>query len=247
MLTAYDYPTACLLDAAEIDIILVGDSLGMVVLGYENTLPVSMQEMLHHVRAVRRGCKRALLVADMPFMSYHSGVEDTIRNAGSFIKEGGCAAVKLEGGGERIVKLVRALSEVGIAVMGHLGLTPQSVHRMGGFRVQAKTSPAADLLIEQALQLEKAGIFALVLEGIPAHVAARLTPQLDIPTLGIGAGNACDGQVLVTHDMLGLLDTPAPKFAKRYANLWEESLQAVRRFKQEVQTGDFPSRQYWYS
>ncbi len=246
MLTANDYPAACLLDEAGIDIILVGDSLGMVLLGYENTLPVTMEEMLHHTKAVHRGCRRALLVGDMPFMSYHLGVKDTILNAGRFIKEGGAEAVKLEGGGKRIVELVQALGEAGIAVMGHLGLTPQAIHQMGGYRVQGKTKEAAQILIEQALELEEAGMFSLVLEGIPAQLAKELSPQLKIPTLGIGAGNACDGQVLVTHDLLGLLDTRPPKFVKRYANLRETSLQAVQQFKQEVETGDFPSQEYWY-
>jgi len=242
MLTAYDYPTACLLDEAEVDIILVGDSLGMVLLGYENTLPVTMEEMLHHTKAVHRGCKRALLVGDMPFMSYHLGVKETIFNAGRFIKEGGAEAVKLEGGGKRIVELVHALGEAGIAVMGHLGLTPQAIHQMGGYRVQGKTKEAAQILIDQALELEEAGIFALVLEGIPAQLAGELSPQLKIPTLGIGAGNACDGQVLVTHDLLVLLGTQTPKFVKRYANLRETSLQAIQQFKQEVEAGEFPSQ-----
>ncbi len=246
MLTAYDFPTARLLDEAEIDILLVGDSLGMVLLGYENTLPVTMEEMLHHTKAVRRGCKRSLLVGDMPFMSYQSGVRDAIINAGRFLKEGGAEAIKLEGGGKGIIEIVRAVSEMGIPVMGHIGLTPQTIHQMGGYRVQGKTNEAAGLLTEQALKLQEAGAFSLILEGIPAQLAAELTPRLKIPTLGIGAGNACDGQALVINDLLGLLESKPPKFAKRYANLREDCLTAVRQYKKEVESGEFPGQEHCY-
>ncbi|MGH7478956.1 MAG: 3-methyl-2-oxobutanoate hydroxymethyltransferase, partial [Candidatus Methylomirabilales bacterium] len=243
MLTAYDYPIARLLDEAGIEVILVGDSLAMVGLGYETTLPVTMEEMLHHVRAVSRGVKRALLVADMPFGSFQASVEEGVRNAGRFLKEAGAQAVKLEGGRE-VADLTRRLTSVGIPVMGHLGLTPQMVHQFGGFKVQGRTAAAAERLREDALLLEEAGIFALVLEGIPWQVAEVITRELPIPTIGIGAGSSCDGQVLVTNDLLGLFDDFAPKFVKRYANLKETIAAAFTRYRQEVTTGEFPGPEH---
>lgn len=243
MLTAYDYPIARLLDEAGIEVILVGDSLAMVGLGYETTLPVTMEEMLHHVRAVSRGVKRALLVADMPFGSFQASVEEGVRNAGRFLKEAGAQAVKLEGGRE-VADLTRRLTSVGIPVMGHLGLTPQMVHQFGGFKVQGRTAAAAERLREDALLLEEAGIFALVLEGIPWQVAEVITRELRIPTIGIGAGSSCDGQVLVTNDLLGLFDDFAPKFVKRYANLKETIAAAFTRYRQEVTAGEFPGPEH---
>ncbi|MEW6379877.1 MAG: 3-methyl-2-oxobutanoate hydroxymethyltransferase [bacterium] len=246
MLTAYDYPTAVLLDTAGIDILLVGDSLGMVALGYENTLPVTMEEMLHHTKAVKRGCKRGLIVGDMPFLSFNMDSSRAIENAGRFIKEGGAGAVKLEGAMEPILRSIRCLVEAGIAVMGHIGLTPQLVHQMGGFKVQGREKESADLLSESAGKLEEAGVFALVLEGIPADLARNITRQIAIPTIGIGAGPHCDGQVLVTPDLLGLSDAPKPKFVKQYASLHTVMLSAIRSFRQEVLEGKFPSDEYSY-
>lgn len=243
MLTAYDYPIARLLDEAGIEVILVGDSLAMVGLGYETTLPVTMEEMLHHVRAVSRGVKRALLVADMPFGSFQASVEEGVRNAGRFLKEAGAQAVKLEGGRE-VADLTRRLTSVGIPVMGHLGLTPQMVHQFGGFKVQGRTAAAAERLREDALLLEEAGVFALVLEGIPWQVAEVVTGELRIPTIGIGAGSSCDGQVLVTNDLLGLFDDFAPKFVKRYANLKETIAAAFTRYRQEVKAGEYPGPEH---
>src|SRR5437016_7182388 len=219
-LTAYDYPTARLLDEAGVDILLVGDSLGMVVLGYENTLPVTMEEMLHHTRAVRRGTRRALVVADMPYGSYHAELEESLRNAVRFVKEAGAEAVKLEGGEKRL-ELIARLVEAEIPVMGHIGLTPQSVHTLGSFKVQGKTVEAAEQLLRDAQSVEAAGAFAIVLESVPRELAARITQQLRIPTIGIGAGPECDGQVLVFHDLVGLTQGTVPKFARRYANLAE--------------------------
>jgi 3-methyl-2-oxobutanoate hydroxymethyltransferase len=218
MLTAYDYPTALALDQSGIDSILVGDSLGMVVLGYENTLPVTMDDMLHHCRAVARGCRRALLIGDMPFMSYQVSTEEAVRNAGRLLQEGGMDAVKLEGGGPRL-GAVRAITSAGIPVMGHLGLTPQSVHQLGGFRAQGKTAAAAAQVLEDARLLEEAGCFALILESVPSRLGGLISGQLQIPTIGIGAGPLCDGQVLVTHDVLGMFDRFTPKFARRYADV----------------------------
>lgn len=246
VLTAYDYPTAILLDEAGIDILLVGDSLGMVVLGYENTLPVTMEEMLHHIKAVKRGCSRGLIVGDMPFLSFNVDSRSAIENAGRFIKEGGAEAVKLEGATEPILQTVRRLVDAGIAVMGHVGLTPQLVHQMGGFKVQGKEKKGADLLIEGAERLEEAGIFSLVLEGIPADLAREITRTISIPTIGIGAGPHCDGQVLVTHDLLGLSESPKPKFVKQYASLHATMLSAVNSFRQEVLEEKFPSEEYSY-
>ncbi|GAB4503866.1 MAG: 3-methyl-2-oxobutanoate hydroxymethyltransferase [Anaerolineales bacterium] len=243
MLTAYDYPTALAIDQAGADAILVGDSLGMVVLGYENTLPVTMEEMLHHCRAVARGAKIALRIGDMPFMSYQASIEDAVRNAGRFLQQGGMDAVKLEGGRER-AEAIRAIVSAGIPVMGHLGLTPQSVHQLGGFRAQGKTAQAAARLLEDALLLEEAGCFSLVLESVPARLAEYLSKELSIPTVGIGAGAGCDGQVLVTHDLLGLFDRFTPKFVKQYANFHAAMQGAFRDYIEDVQTRAFPAAQH---
>jgi 3-methyl-2-oxobutanoate hydroxymethyltransferase len=243
MLTAYDYPTALALDRAGIDSILVGDSLAMVVLGYESTLPVTMEEMLHHARAVARGAKSALLIGDMPFMSYQVSAEEALRNAGRFLQYGGMDAVKLEGGRER-ADTVRAITAAGIPVMGHLGLTPQSVHQLGGFRAQGKTAAAAKRLIEDAQALEQAGCFSLVLESVPARLAEFVSRKLAIPTIGIGAGPGCDGQVLVTHDLLGLFDRFTPKFVKKYADFHAQMGAAFAEFIDEVETKRFPAREH---
>ena len=241
-LTAYDYPTARLLDEAGVDILLVGDSLGMVVLGYENTLPVTMEEMLHHTRAVRRGTRRALVVADMPYGSYHAELEESLRNAVRFVKEAGAEAVKLEGGEKRL-ELIARLVEAEIPVMGHIGLTPQSVHTLGGFKVQGKTVEAAEQLLRDARSVEAAGAFAIVLESVPRELAARITQQLHIPTIGIGAGPECDGQVLVFHDLVGLTQGPVPKFARCYANLAEVIARAAGEYCEDVRSGRFPSNE----
>ncbi|MEN9561987.1 MAG: 3-methyl-2-oxobutanoate hydroxymethyltransferase [Chloroflexota bacterium] len=243
MLTAYDYPTAVAIDKAGIDSILVGDSLAMVVLGYENTLPVTMDEMLHHARAVARGAKAPLLVGDMPFMSYQVSVEEALRNAGRFLQQGGMDAVKLEGGRER-ADAVRAITGAGIPVMGHLGLTPQSVHQLGGFRAQGKTSSAAKRLLEDAQILEEAGAFSLVLEAVPARLAEYISKQISIPTIGIGAGAGCDGQVLVTHDLLGLFERFTPKFVRQYANLHETMNKAFTEYLNDVNTKQFPAAEH---
>jgi 3-methyl-2-oxobutanoate hydroxymethyltransferase len=244
MLTAYDFPTAQILDEAGIPVLLVGDSLAQVVLGYETTLPVTMEEMLHHARAVARGARTPLLVGDMPFMSYQTSPEEAIRNAGRFLKEGGMHAVKIEG---PLFDLADTLVARGIPVMGHLGLTPQSVHAMGGYRVQARSEEAAERLLADALELEKAGVFSLVLEGIPAAVGRRVTESVSMPTIGIGAGPHCDGQVLVITDLLGLGAGRYPKFAKPYANLREEIGGAARTFADEVAAGAFPDAEHSYS
>jgi len=243
MLTAYDYPTALSMDKAGVDSILVGDSLAMVVLGYENTLPVTMEEMLHHCRAVARGAKTSLLVGDMPFMSYQVSVEEAVRNAGRFRQEGGMDAVKLEGGRER-ADAIRAITGAGIPVMGHIGLTPQSVNQLGGFRAQGKTAIAAKRLIEDALILEEAGCFSIVLESVPARLAELISKKLSIPTIGIGAGNGCDGQVLVTHDLLGLFDRFTPKFVKQYANFHNEMQRAFADYIEDVETKRFPAPEH---
>jgi 3-methyl-2-oxobutanoate hydroxymethyltransferase len=243
MLTAYDYPTAAAMDQAGIDSILVGDSLAMVVLGYENTLPVTMEEMLHHCRAVSRGAKTALLVGDMPFMSYQVSVEEAVRNAGRFLQQGNMDAVKLEGGRERI-EAVRAITGAGIPVMGHLGLTPQSIHQLGGFRAQGKTATAAKRLLEDALLLEEAGCFSIVLESVPARLAELISQRLHIPTIGIGAGVGCDGQVLVSHDLLGLFDRFTPKFVKKYADFHGEMQRAFGEYIEDVQTKAFPAAEH---
>jgi len=245
MLTAYDYPSAKIANAAGIPLLLVGDSLGMVVLGYDSTIPVTMDDMLHHVKAVVRGAKQALVVADMPFMSYQTGVADALRNAGRFIQEGGCQAVKLEGG-ERSAEAVKALVAAGIPVMGHLGLTPQSVNQMSGFRVQGKTPRAAVQLMNDAKVLEEAGAFSIVLESIPAPLAKVITERVAIPTIGIGAGPHCDGQVQVWHDILGLDADFTPKHARRYTNLAEAMQAAVARYAADVRSGFFPTTKESY-
>lgn len=239
-LTAYDYPTARLLDEAGVDILLVGDSLGMVVLGYESTLPVTMEEILHHTRAVRRGARRALVVADMPYGSFHASAEETLRNAIRCVKEAGAEAVKIEGG-ERRLEIIARLVEAEIPVMGHVGLTPQSLHALGGYRVQGKTRDAAEQVLRDARAVEAAGAFAVVLEAIPRELAARITQELRIPTIGIGAGPECDGQVLVLHDMLGLTFEPRAKFVRPYANLGETITRAVQEFCADVREGRFPA------
>jgi len=236
MLTAYDFTMARLLDRAGIDVILVGDSLGMVVLGYETTLPVTLDMMIHHTRAVSRGAKRALIVADMPFLTFQLSIEEAMRNAGRLIQEGGAAAVKIEGG-RQIVDTAKRLVDIGVPVMGHLGLTPQSVHQLGGFRPQGRDSEAAEKLIKDAQALEKAGVFGIVLESIPSDLAGRMTASLKIPTIGIGAGPQCDGQVLVSYDALGLSDGPVPPFAKQYAQLAETILSTARAYIEDVRAG----------
>ena len=246
MLTAYDAPTAALVDACDIDIILVGDSLGMVMLGRNDTLSVTMDEMVHHCRAVTGSVTRALVVADMPFLSYETSPADALRNAGRLFREGGVRAVKLEGAGPYLPQ-IRALVDAGIPVMGHIGLTPQRVAELGGFKVQGKTADAARRLLDDALALERAGCFSVVLECVPAPVAARVTAALSIPTIGIGAGPDCDGQVLVLHDMLGLQDRIAPRFVKRYANLAGQVTAAVTAYKQEVESGAFPGPEHVFA
>jgi 3-methyl-2-oxobutanoate hydroxymethyltransferase len=239
-LTAYDYPTARLLDEAGVDVLLVGDSLGMVALGYETTLPVTVDEMLHHTRAVRRGSRRALVVADMPYGSYHTETSESLRNAVRFVKEAGAEAVKVEGG-ERRLELIARLTEAEIPVMGHVGLTPQSVNALGGYRVQGKTPGAAEQLVRDARAVEAAGAFAVVLEAVPRELAAQITRDLRIPTIGIGAGPECDGQILVVHDLLGLTFGQTPKFARQYANLGQVIHNAVRKYCEDVHSGGFPS------
>jgi 3-methyl-2-oxobutanoate hydroxymethyltransferase len=239
-LTAYDYPTARLLDEAGVDVLLVGDSVGMVVLGYESTLPVTIDEMLHHTRAVRRGTRRALVVADMPYGSYHTDTAESLRNAVRFVKEAGAEAVKVEGG-ERRLELIVRLTEAEIPVMGHVGLTPQSVNALGGYRVQGKTADAAEQLLRDAHAVEAAGAFAVVLEAVPRELATQITRELRIPTIGIGAGPDCDGQILVVHDMLGMTFTPTPKFARQYANVGAIISNAVREYCDDVRNGNFPS------
>jgi 3-methyl-2-oxobutanoate hydroxymethyltransferase len=243
MLTAYDYPTALAVDQAGIDSILVGDSLGMVVLGHENTLPVTMADMLHHCRAVARGTRYALLIGDMPFMSYQISVNQAVSNAGRFLQEAGMDAVKLEGGRER-EETIRAIVSAGIPVMGHLGLTPQSVHQLGGFRAQGRTAAAARRLWEDAGILQEAGCFGLVLETVPARLAAHISQHLDIPTIGIGAGAGCDGQVLVTHDLLGMFDRFTPRFVKQYADFHKEMARAFAAYQSEADAGAFPGPEH---
>jgi len=239
-LTAYDYPTARLMDEAGVDVVLVGDSVAMVVLGYESTLPLTMEESLHHTKAVRRGVQRALVVADMPFGTYQGDVNEALKNAVRFVKEAGAEAVKVEGG-ERRLEVIARLTEAEIPVMGHVGLTPQSVNAMGGYRVQGKTVGGAEQLLRDARAVEAAGAFAVVLEGIPRELAAEITKSVRIPTIGIGAGPDCDGQILVLHDLLGLTFQEPPKFARRYANVGEVISQAVREYCADVQAGSFPS------
>lgn len=245
MLTTYDYSGAVLVDRAEIDVALVGDSLGMVMMGYDSTIPVTMEEMLHHCRMVARGAHYALRVGDMPFMSYQADKVEALRNAGRFLKEGHMEAVKVEGGQET-AEIIRAIVNAGIPVMGHIGLTPQSVYKLGGYRVQGKTAESAQQLLQDAVILQEAGCFSIVLEAIPAAVAAQISQKLHIPTIGIGAGAECDGQVLVYHDMLGLHDKLQPRFVKRYANLAETILTALTAYREDVRARRFPAEEHTY-
>jgi len=246
MLTAYDYSTAKIVDEAGIPLILVGDSLGMVVLGYESTIPVTMEEMLHHIKAVVRGTKRAMVIGDMPFMTYHISVDDALYNAARFIQEGGAQAVKLEGG-VTVAEKVKRIVECGIPVMGHIGLTPQSIYQLGGFTVQGRTPEAAARLLEDARALEQAGAFAIVLETVPAQLARIITDKVSIPTIGIGAGIDCDGQVQVINDILGSFTEFAPKHTKQYAKLADIIQKAVTEYFNEVKAGSFPTEKQSYS
>jgi 3-methyl-2-oxobutanoate hydroxymethyltransferase len=246
MLTAYDYATAKLIDGVGVPLILVGDSLGMVILGYESTIPVTMDEMLHHTKAVVRGTEQALIIGDMPFMTYHASVSEALHNAARFIQEGGAQAVKLEGG-ETMAETVRRIVECGIPVMGHIGLTPQSVHQLGGFKVQGKTQETAIRLVKDACALEEAGVFAIVLEAVPTPLAKIITKKVGIPTIGIGAGPFCDGQVQVVSDLLGLFTDFVPKHAKQYARLSDTIKQAVGDYINEVQAGTFPTDKQSYT
>lgn len=246
MLTAYDYSTAKLMDEAGINAILVGDSLGNVVLGYEDTLSVTMEDMIHHGAAVARGAKNAMVVVDMPFMSYQTSVYDAVVNAGRLMKEGRASAVKLEGGKE-VCPQVKAVTEAGIPVMGHLGLTPQSINALGGHRVQGKTQQAAQKLLDDARALQEAGAFAVVLECVPERLADKVTKELEIPTIGIGAGAGCDGQVLVYQDMLGMFSDFTPKFVKKFANVGQVMKEAFKSYIDEIQQGSFPSQEHCYS
>lgn len=245
MVTAYDAPSGRIVDEAGVDLILVGDSVAMVVLGYEDTLRVDLEDMVRHTAAVARTRPRALLVADMPYLSYHTSPADTVRAAGRLIREGHAEAVKLEGGRKRL-PVIRALVDAEIPVMGHLGLTPQSLHRMGGYRVQARAVNQIEEIIADAKALEAEGVFSLVLEGVPEEVATEITRELTIPTIGIGAGAGCDGQVLVFHDLLGLGDGPVPKFVRSYEDLAARAIDAVRHYARDVREGEFPSRRESY-
>jgi 3-methyl-2-oxobutanoate hydroxymethyltransferase len=245
VLTAYDHPTALIEDRAGVDVILVGDSLGMVVLGYENTLPVTMEEIIHHARAVARARPRALMVGDLPFMSYQAGVSDAVRTAGRLVKEGGMEAVKLEGG-RRMEAAIRGIVDAAIPVMGHLGLTPQSVHQFGGYRVQGREEQAAQQLIDDAGFLESCGCFSIVLEGMPWPLARRITEAVSIPTIGIGAGPHCDGQVLVVNDLLGVNEDFAPRFVKRYAEVGRTMAEAFAAYVADVKAGRFPDLDHSY-
>lgn len=246
MLTSYDYSTAAMVDEAGIDMILVGDSLGMVVLGYETTLPVSMEDMLHHTQAVSRACHNCMVVGDMPFMSYHVSIEEAVRNAGRFVKDAGAQSVKLEGGVER-VDTVKAILDAQIPVMGHIGLTPQSINQLGGFKVQGKDIETARKLINDAKALDKAGVFSIVLECVPTELARRISEEVSVPTIGIGAGAYCDGQVLVINDMLGMFKGHIPKFVKKYANLEPVILKALEQYKHEVEESIFPGEEHGFT
>ncbi|MFC1995394.1 3-methyl-2-oxobutanoate hydroxymethyltransferase [Chloroflexota bacterium] len=246
MLTAYDYTTAKIIDEVGIPLILVGDSLGMVVLGYESTIPVTMEEMLHHTKAVVRGTKQAMVIADLPFMTYHITVEDALRNTTRFIQEGNAQAVKLEGGAT-IAEKVRRIVDCGIPVMGHIGLTPQSIHQFGGFKVQGKTRETAISLLEDAQALEEAGVFAIVLETVPAPLATLITQRIGVPTIGIGAGIGCDGQVQVINDILGSFTDFVPKHAKQYTKLADTTKNAVAEYHNEVKVCSFPTEKQSYS
>ncbi len=243
MMTAYDYPSAKLVEEAGVDVILVGDSLGMVVLGYDSTVPVTMDDMLHHTKAVTRGAKRAFVVADMPFLSYHGTVEESVKNAGRLMQEGLAKAVKIEGGKE-VVPVVQRCTQAGIPVMGHIGLTPQSVHQMGGYKVQGRDVAAAQRLLEEAKALEEAGAFAVVLECVPEEVAAKITDSISIPTIGIGAGAGCDGQVLVFHDVLSYASQLKPKFVKSYADIGGMIHAAMSAYVAEVKNRQFPAPEH---
>lgn len=245
MLTAYDYSTAKLIDEADIDSILVGDSLGNVILGYEDTLSVTMEDMIHHTAAVARGAKNTMVVADMPFMSYQASVYDAVTNAGRLMKEGRANAVKLEGGAS-VCEQIKAITDAGIPVVAHLGLTPQSVNAFGGYKVQGKSEAAAKKLLEDALAVQEAGAFAVVLECVPSKLAAVITKKLDIVTIGIGAGSECDGQVLVYQDMLGMFTDYVPKFVRQFAQVGEVMKQAFRDYKKEVGEGTFPAPEHGY-
>jgi 3-methyl-2-oxobutanoate hydroxymethyltransferase len=246
MMTAYDYPTASLVEQAGIDTILVGDSLGMVVLGYESTVPVTMEDMLHHCRAVTRGAKRSFVVGDMPFMSYQVSVEKAVENAGRFLKEAGCDSVKLEGGSE-VCRVVKAIVDAGIPVCAHIGLTPQTATKLSGFKVQGKDAESARELIKSAKDLETAGVFMIVMECIPDLVAAKITKELRVPTIGIGAGKDCDGQVLVYHDLVGLFERFTPKFVKQYVNLGPQIKEALIQYREEVEKGTFPGPEHIFA
>jgi 3-methyl-2-oxobutanoate hydroxymethyltransferase len=243
LLTAYDFPFAKIVDEAGLDGIIVGDSLGMVVQGLENTLPVTMDEMIYHTKIVSRAVQSAMVIGDLPFLSYQASIEEAVRNAGRFIKEAGASAVKIEGGAE-VADHIRAMTRSDIPVMAHIGLTPQSIHRMGGYKVQGKTKESAKRLLEEAHIAEDAGAFSLLLEAIPMGLAKKISKELSIPTIGIGAGPHCDGQVLVLHDVLGLFDRFLPKFAKRYTFLREEALRAIKAYRQEVEEELFPSKDH---
>ncbi|HHY67214.1 MAG TPA: 3-methyl-2-oxobutanoate hydroxymethyltransferase [Alicyclobacillus sp.] len=245
MVTAYDYPTARVAEEAGVDAVLVGDSLGMTVLGYTSTIPVTMDDMVHHARAVRRGLQNTLLVVDMPFLAHRLSLEETLRNAGRLLQEGGADAVKLEGGRE-VTDRVAALTEAGIPVMGHIGLTPQSVQQLGGYKVQGREPAAAEKLLEDGRRLEEAGCFSLVVEGVPEGLGAKISRALSIPVIGIGAGAYCDGQVLVIHDLLGWSYGPKPKFVKRYAHFAEAAVGAVRQYATEVRERQFPDPAHVY-
>jgi len=240
MITAYDYPFAKIVDEAGIDGIIVGDSVGMVVQGLENTLPVTMDEMIYHTKMVARAVQNTIVIGDLPFMSYQASIEEAVRNAGRFLKEAGASAVKIEGGAE-VAEHIKAMTRSDVPVMAHIGLTPQSIHRMGGYKVQGKTEESAKRLLEEAHIAEDAGAFSLLLEAIPMNLAKKITEELSIPTIGIGAGPHCDGQVLVLHDVIGLFERFLPKFAKQYVNLKDQALKAISLYKEEVDKGIFPS------
>ncbi|MFT9847603.1 3-methyl-2-oxobutanoate hydroxymethyltransferase [Aneurinibacillus sp. REN35] len=246
MLTAYDYPAAKLAEEAGVDMILVGDSLGMVVLGYDSTLPVTLDDMVHHTKAVTRGAKRAFVVADLPFLTYHGTIEDALRNAGRLMQEGLAKAVKIEGGAE-LAPLIRRCTQAGIPVVAHIGLTPQSVHQLGGYKVQGKTPEAAQKLLDDALALEEAGAFALVMECVPKQLAALISQKLSIPTIGIGAGAGCDGQVLVYHDILSYGSDRVPKFVKKYADAGSLIREAIAQYAEEVRSGAFPAEEHTFT
>ena len=246
MLTAYDYSLAAMVDEAGIDMILVGDSLGMVTLGYENTLAVTMEDMIHHTAAVARGTRNSMVVGDMPFLSYHVSIKEAVRNAGRFIQIGGAQAVKLEGGTERI-DTVKAILDAQIPVVGHIGLTPQSVNQFGGFKVQGKDVEGAKKIIRDAKALDEAGAFCIVLEGVPTQLAKKITEEVSIPTIGIGAGQYCDGQVLVINDMLGMFKGHIPKFVKKFVNLEPLIMTALRDYKKEVEEGTFPAEEHGFT